>query len=80
MKNRQEGLIQHSIVLILNFLNADNQTTEEKDAKKKSYTSSELNIIVIYLWVGSKITVPCTNGTTAAGREGGTRFTLGFIV
>ena len=61
MKNRQEGLIQHSIVLILNFLNADNQTTEEKDAKKKSYTSSELNIIVIYLWVGSKITVPCTN-------------------
>lgn len=52
MENRQEGLILHSIVLILNFLNADHQETVEKDAKKESYTSSELNIIKSYLFRG----------------------------
>lgn len=52
MENRQEGLILHSIVLILNFLNADHQEAVEKDAKKESYTSSELNIIKSYLFRG----------------------------
>lgn len=35
MENRLEDLILHSIVLILNILNADNQATVNKDANKK---------------------------------------------